>query len=48
MPPAVERCAASAGTAESVRHFGDMDPEGLLIYQEIAAAAPQLRPHLMD
>ncbi len=40
--------SASAGTAESVRHFGDMDPEGLLIYQEIAAAAPQLRPHLMD
>ena len=40
--------SAAAGAAESVRHFGDMDPEGLLIYQEIAAAAPQLRPYLMD
>lgn len=35
-------------TVAAVRHFGDMDPEGLLIYQEIAVLAPDLRPHLMD
>ncbi|TVR57194.1 MAG: DUF2399 domain-containing protein [Spirochaetaceae bacterium] len=41
----IRRAAASASTAH---HFGDMDPEGLLIYQEIAAIVPHLRPFSMD
>ncbi len=39
---------AAAVACDSARHFGDMDPEGLLIYQEIAAIIPHLRPLLMD
>ncbi len=40
----IRRAAASAATAY---HFGDMDPEGLLIYQEIAAILPHLQPFSM-
>ncbi len=43
---AVVRRAAVGGAA--VRHFGDMDPEGLLIYQEIASLVPRLQPLFMD
>ena len=39
--------ALAAAAAGDVLHSGDMDPEGLLIYQEIAASVPRLRPHLM-
>ncbi|TVQ96274.1 MAG: DUF2399 domain-containing protein [Spirochaetaceae bacterium] len=42
----VVRRAAAGGAA--VRHFGDLDPEGLLIYQEIASLVPRLQPLFMD
>lgn len=40
----VRRAAAGA---RAVRHFGDLDPEGLLIYQEITSLVFRLQPLFM-
>jgi hypothetical protein len=41
----LEKCAASDGR---LRYFGDLDPEGLLIFEHIHRCFPDMTPFLMD